>query len=185
VPAAEVEPALREIDKSVTDKGPGGHILTGPIFVEGAEPGDALEVHIDKAELAIPYAYNGFGVGRGFLPDDFPYSRTRIIPLDARRWWPVSPRASRSRCGRSSAASASPARPRWVASTARRQACTAATSTTRTSPRAACSTCRLRPGGLLEIGDGHAAQGNGEVDITAIETSLVGTSASWCARTCT
>ena len=31
------------------------------------------------------------------------------------------------------------------------------------------------PGALLEVGDGHAGQGNGEVDITALETSLVGT----------
>jgi acetamidase/formamidase len=31
------------------------------------------------------------------------------------------------------------------------------------------------PGALFEMGDGHAGQGNGEVDITALETSLVGT----------
>src|SRR5262245_40950361 len=31
----EVEPELREIVTTVTDKGPGGHILTGPIYVEG------------------------------------------------------------------------------------------------------------------------------------------------------
>jgi len=31
------------------------------------------------------------------------------------------------------------------------------------------------PGALFEVGDGHAAQGNGEVDITALETSLTGT----------
>src|SRR5262245_39530515 len=56
VAPADVEPALREIVKTVA-KGPGGHILTGPIFVEGAQPGDTLEVHIDKIEMAIPYAY--------------------------------------------------------------------------------------------------------------------------------
>src|SRR6266478_7856473 len=84
VAPADVEPALRGIVKTVTDKGPGGHILTGPIFVEGAEPGDTLEVHIDKIDLTIPYAYNAFAPLRGFLPEDFPYSRMRIIPLDAR-----------------------------------------------------------------------------------------------------
>src|ERR1700738_4072955 len=76
-----VEPALREITKTVT-RGPGGHILTGPIFVEGAEPGDVLEVHIEKVVLALPYAYNAFGPMRGFLPEDFPYAKIRIIPLD-------------------------------------------------------------------------------------------------------
>src|SRR5215468_2576215 len=85
VAPADVEPALREIVSKVTNKGPGGHILTGPIFVDGAEPGDALEVHIEKIDLAIPYAYNAFGPMRGFLPDDFPYGKIRIIPLDAKK----------------------------------------------------------------------------------------------------
>ena len=40
----DVQPALRSIVDTVTDRGPGGHILTGPVYVEGAEPGDALEV---------------------------------------------------------------------------------------------------------------------------------------------
>src|SRR5919109_384776 len=46
VKPADVEQALRDIYKEVTNKGPGGHILTGPIFVEGAEPGDVLEIPI-------------------------------------------------------------------------------------------------------------------------------------------
>src|SRR6266849_36595 len=58
LPPAQVEQALRDIHNEVKDKGPGGHILTGPIFVEGAEPGDALEVRILSIKLAIPYAYN-------------------------------------------------------------------------------------------------------------------------------
>jgi acetamidase/formamidase len=175
VAPADVEPALREIHKAVTDKGPGGHILTGPIFVEGAEPGDALEVHVDKAELAIPYAYNAFGVGRGFLPDDFPYSRTRIIPLDSRRMVArfadgievplrpffgsigVAPPPSMGRIDS--------APPGLHGGNLDNKDLTAG------------SVLYLPvyvTGGLLEIGDGHAAQGNGEVDITAIETSLVG-----------
>jgi len=176
VAPADVEPALRDIYKSVTDKGPGGHILTGPIFVEGAEPGDTLEVRIDKAELAIPYAYNGFGVGRGFLPDDFPYPKMRIIPLDARRMVArfaegievplhpffgsigVAPPPSMGRID-----SAPPGLHGGNLDN---------------KDLIAGSILYLPvyvPGALLEIGDGHAAQGNGEVDITAIETSLVGT----------
>src|SRR5215831_20440509 len=42
----EIEKELKAIYAEVKDKGPGGHILTGPIFVEGAEPGDTLEVRI-------------------------------------------------------------------------------------------------------------------------------------------
>src|SRR5260370_10897825 len=85
LPPAQVEQSLRDILKEVKDRGPGGHILTGPIYVEGAQPGDVLEVRIKAIKLAIPYAYNAFGPGRGFLPEDFPYPRIKIIPLVERR----------------------------------------------------------------------------------------------------
>ena len=55
VAPAAVEASLRAIAEKVTDKGPGGHILTGPVFVEGAEPGDVLEVRILEVGFAIPY----------------------------------------------------------------------------------------------------------------------------------
>src|SRR4051794_26309269 len=48
----DIEPELKAIHAEVKDKGPGGHILTGPIYVEGAEPGDVLEVRIQKIQLA-------------------------------------------------------------------------------------------------------------------------------------
>src|SRR5215475_5944681 len=64
VPPTEVEQSLRDITEQVKDKGPGGHILTGPVYIEGAEPGDVLEVRILAIKLAIPYAYNAFGPGR-------------------------------------------------------------------------------------------------------------------------
>src|SRR5437016_12259421 len=75
VPPEQVQQSLRDIYKEVTNKGPGGHILNGPVYIEGAEPGDTLEVRIQKIDLAIPYAYNGFRYGAGFLTDDFAYSR--------------------------------------------------------------------------------------------------------------
>ena len=66
----DIEPELKAIYAEVTGerKGPGGHILTGPIFIEGAEPGDVLEVRIQKIQLATPYATNGFSPQRGVLP---------------------------------------------------------------------------------------------------------------------
>jgi acetamidase/formamidase len=81
---ADIEPALKAVYAGVpqAERGPGGHILTGPIAIEGAEPGDTLEVRILKIDLAIPYAYNAFRYGAGFLTDDFPYAKTKIIPLD-------------------------------------------------------------------------------------------------------
>jgi acetamidase/formamidase len=176
VAPADVEPALREIVKTVTDKGPGGHILTGPIFVEGAEPGDVLEVHIEKIDLAIPYAYNGFGPLRGFLPEDFPYSRIRIIPLDARamvaHFAPGIDVPLRPFFGSIGVAPPPPmgridSAPPWMhAGNLDNKELVAGS---------ILSIPVYVPGALLQIGDGHAAQGNGEVDITALETSLVGT----------
>ncbi len=85
VPADQIPVALREIYAKVTNKGPGGHILTGPIYVEEAEPGDVLEVQIKAIWLSVPYAYNSFRPGAAFLPDDFPYTRNKMIPLDRER----------------------------------------------------------------------------------------------------
>src|ERR1700745_6725 len=56
LPPAQVEQSLRDITDQVKDKGPGGHILTGPIYIEGAGIGDVLEVRILAIELGIPYA---------------------------------------------------------------------------------------------------------------------------------
>src|ERR1041385_2537955 len=63
VPADQIPQSLRDIFREVTNKGPGPHILTGPIFVEGAEPGDTLEIRILSVGLAIPYGYNEFVPG--------------------------------------------------------------------------------------------------------------------------
>ena len=175
VAPTEVEPALREIVKTVA-KGPGGHILTGPIFVEGAEPGDTLEVHIDKIELAIHYAYNAFGPMRGFLPEDFPYSRIRIIPLDRRAMVarfapgidvPLRPFFGSVGVAPPPAMGRVDSAPPWMhAGNLDNKELIAGT---------ILSIPVHVPGALLEVGDGHAAQGNGEVDITALETSLIGT----------
>jgi acetamidase/formamidase len=172
----DVEQSLRDIYKEVTNKGPGGHILTGPIFVEGAEPGDVLEVRIKQIKLAIPYAYNAFGPGRGFLPEDFPYPKMRIIPLDEKRMVahfadgieiPLHPFfgsigvAPPEVSGRISSA------PPWIhAGNLDNKELVAGT--TLYIPIHA-------KGALFLAGDGHAGQGNGEVDITAMETSLIGT----------
>ena len=172
----QVEPALREIHKEVTNKGPGGHILTGPIFVEGAEPGDVLEVRIRSIKLAIPYAYNGFGSRSGTIPEDFPYSRMKIIKLDAEKM--IAPFAegieiplrpffgSMGVAPPGSAGRISSAPPGIHAGNLDNKELVAGT--TLFIPVHV-------PGALFEVGDGHAAQGDGEVDITALETSLQGT----------
>ena len=68
VPDQKIQASLKAIVEEVTGdrKGPGGHILTGPVYVEGAEPGDVLEVKILAILLPLDYGYNGFT--KGFLP---------------------------------------------------------------------------------------------------------------------
>jgi acetamidase/formamidase len=176
LPPEQVQQDLRDIYKEVTNKGPGGHILTGPVFVEGAEPGDTLEVHIEKIELAIPYAYNAFGPGRGFLTNDFPYSRMKIIPLDRQRMVakfapgieiPLRPFFGSIGVAPPQAYGRINSAPPWIHA-----------GNMDNKELVEGSTIYLpvhTPGALFEIGDGHAGQGNGEVDITALETSLIGT----------
>src|SRR5215475_6593989 len=77
-----IQDSLKRIVAEVTGdrRGPGGHILTGPVFVEGAEPGDALEVKILSIDFALDYGYNGCS---GFLSENCePGTPAKIIPLD-------------------------------------------------------------------------------------------------------
>jgi acetamidase/formamidase len=176
LPPDQVQQSLRDITKEVTNKGPGGHILTGPVYVEEAEPGDTLEIHIQKIDLAIPYAYNAFGVNRGFLPEDFPYSKMKIIPLDKQRMVakfapgieiPLHPFfGSMGEAPPENAGRMNSAPPGSHAGNMDNKELVEGT--TLYLP------VHVR-GALFEVGDGHAGQGNGEVDITALETSLTGT----------
>lgn len=178
VAASDIEPALRAVYDGVpaSARGPGGHILTGPIAIEGAEPGDTLEVRIRKIDLAIPYAYNAFRYGAGFLTDDFPYARMKIVPLDTKRMVgkfgpgievPLAPFfGSMGDAPPPSFGRYDSAPPTINGGNMDDKALVAGT--TLYLPVHA-------KGALFQAGDGHAAQGNGEVDITALETSLTGT----------
>ena len=176
VKPADIPAYNQPIFDQVKDKGPGGHILTGPITIAEAEPGDVLEVDILKIDIDAPFACNGFGAGRGFLPDDFPYGRTKIIPLDRDRMLarfapgidiPLHPffgsmgDAPPESAGRYNSA------PPWMHGGNMDNKDLVAGTTLYLPVHA--------KGALFEVGDGHAGQGNGEVDITALETFLTGT----------
>ena len=176
VPPDQIEQPLRDIFNQVKEKGPGAHVLTGPIYIEGAEKGDVLEVRIQKIQLAIPYALNAFSPGRGFLPDDYPYAKTKVIPLDEKRMVahfadgieiPVRPFFGSMGIAPPEVTGRISSNPPWVhAGNLDNKDLVAGT--TLFIPIHA-------RGALFEVGDGHAGQGDGEVDVTALETSLIGT----------
>src|SRR5262249_51861906 len=66
-------------------KGLGVHVLTGPIHIEGAAPGDALEVRVLDLEFRVPYGVNNTGPTSGVLPGLVPPPTPRIIKTDLQR----------------------------------------------------------------------------------------------------
>src|SRR5207247_1875988 len=84
VPETEIPSALKAVEEGVKERGPGAHPLTGPIWIEGAEPGDTLEVKILGFEFLHPYGVSGFVPTAGTLPDEFPHAATKLIRLDAK-----------------------------------------------------------------------------------------------------
>ncbi len=66
-------------------RGGGGHQLIGPVYIEDAEPGDTLEVRILDVTPSIPYGSVSANPGSGALPDLSPRPFTKIVPLDLKR----------------------------------------------------------------------------------------------------
>jgi acetamidase/formamidase len=175
VSAARIQPSLKAIVAEVTGerRGPGGHILTGPVYVEGAEPGDVLEVRILSIDLAIDYGYNGCS---GVLPENCePGVPVHIVELDRRamraEFLPGIVVPLRPFFG-SMGVAPPPEAGRLSSNPPGRHA-----GNLDNRELVAGSTLYIpvfAPGALFEVGDGHVAQGDGEVDQTAIETSLRG-----------
>jgi len=176
VPRGAVPDYTRAIYREVQDRGPGPHILTGPIFVKGAIPGDVLEVRILEVDLAVPYGFNRQRPNAGTLPDEFPALWQRIIPINReaktailvpgvvvplrRPFFGTMGVAPPPASGRISSA------PPGV-HTGNIDNKDLVAGTVLYMPVHA-------PGALFSAGDGHAAQGDGEVDLTGVETGLRG-----------
>jgi acetamidase/formamidase len=182
----DVPQFIRDIMADTAAKRVGGHILTGPIYVEGADSGDVLEVRIQSITLPVAYGYNGCS---GFVrelcrnPNDTSTGRggrgggggSRLITLDRKNMTAeVAPGIT------------VPLRPFWGSMGVAPAPALGAVNSNPPSRHAGnldnkelvAGTTLYIPiftkGALLFVGDGHAAQGDGEVDQTAIETNLKG-----------
>lgn len=175
VPDADIPASLRAVEQATSDRGPGPHPMTGPIFVQGAEAGDTLEVRFLSIGFLHDFGVNAFAPGGGTIPDEFPYSGLKLFrwPAGAKTvdfgpgiTLPLAPFfgsvgvAPPPLSGRISSRP-----PGWHGGNLDNKDLVAG------------STLFLPvhvPGALLSIGDGHAMQGHGEVTGTALETSLTG-----------
>ena len=158
------------------ERGPASHMITGPIYVDPAEPGDVLQVEILEVTLRDAWGFIGLLPGRGALPEevDAPVVAHAAIDRDrhtARLPWgkelllapffgilAVAPPAEMGRCS-----TLPPGR--FGGNLDNRELCAGATLYLPVFNR----------GALFYAGDGHALQGDGEVCLTALETALTGT----------
>jgi len=157
-------------------KGTGNHIYTGPICIEGSKPGDVLEIHVRDIELRQDWGWNIFRGYMGTLPEDFPYFHSTILELDRTKNQAVMP------CGLRV-----PMRPFFGQMAVAPRIDYGRQNSKEPRDFGGNLDCKeltagstlylpvLSPGALFSTGDGHAAQGDGEVNGTAIETALRGT----------
>ncbi|MCX7372241.1 MAG: acetamidase/formamidase family protein [Alphaproteobacteria bacterium] len=155
----------------------GPHIITGPVAVKGAMPGDVLRVDIEKIEFGADWGFCGFRPLGGTLPEDFPYKRMLHIPVD---------RAARTGTVPIGGGVTLPLSPFFGVMGVAPPAEWGALSTK--EPRAHGGNLDNKeigegatlflpvhaPGALFSAGDGHGVQGDGEVCINALEMCLTG-----------
>lgn len=171
----QIPPELYELWEGAPGEGRDDHTLTGPIAIQGAEPGDTIEIKIRAIDLWLPIAGMGFRANRGSLPEEFPYSRDRVLFFDpAKKEIPFAPGI------------VLPAKPFWgVIGVAPPVSMGRVPSGPPNvfggnldnhdlQPGTSLFLPVHVPGALLSLGDGHAVQGAGEVGMSAVETSLKG-----------
>ena len=170
-----VQPGNLEV-LATLEQGPGPHIIAGPIHVEGAAPGDVLQIDILDVQLHDAWGYTAVRPLIGTLPYDFEEThiihplidrnaRTAQLPwgteLDLDPFFgivAVAPPPGWGRCGSM--------RPRKFGGNMDNK---------ELRPGTTLYLPVFNDGALFYAGDGHAVQGNGEVCVTAIETALSGT----------
>lgn len=157
-------------------EGAGPHVITGPVYVEGAQPGDMLEVRVLDVEFRVPYGVNSTGPGSGVLPDLLAQPALKTIKLDLKRRValfsdnvevPLAPFMGIV------AVAPPPALAR--VSTKPPGAFGGNIDFRHLTAGATLYLPVFNAGALFYTGDGHAMQGDGEVDGTAIEISLTPT----------
>ncbi len=179
LPPAFLTPDFKKICEQLPPErkaGEGPHLLTGPIYVAGAEFGDVLEVRLEEISPGGPMGYNLIRPGWGALPEKYNQRKLRFLPLDLESNTAEFPPQSEIKI---------PLNPFFgILGVATEEMNRSSTSpgihggNLDNKELQAGSRVFLPvfvPGALFSIGDGHSAQGDGEVNVTAIETPMNGT----------
>jgi acetamidase/formamidase len=154
-------------------KGASVHILTGPIYVEGAEPGDTLEVRVHDIKFRVPYGVNNTGPGKGVLPKLLKEATAKSIRVDLERrvalfsddiQIPLNPFMG--------IMAVAPPTSLGLVSSTPPGAWGGNIDLKYTGIGSSLFLPVFNKGGQFFTGDGHAVQGDGEVDGGAIEISL-------------
>jgi acetamidase/formamidase len=174
--AFTIPPKLLAIqDAGIPRLGP--HIITGPVAVAGAEPGDALRVDIERIEFGADWGFCGFRPLVGTLPEDFPYRRVLHIPVDrAARTCrvPVGPGVTLPLAPFFGVMGVAPPEAWGQISTKEPRAHGGNLDNKEIGEGATLFLPVHVPGALFSAGDGHGVQGDGEVCINALEMCLTG-----------
>lgn len=172
----KVPPALAAIHASNPPR-LGPHILTGPVAVKGAMPGDVLRVDIEKIELGCDWGFCGFRPLGGTLPEDFPYKRMLHIPVDREKRLghvPVGPGVALPLSPFFGVMGVAPPAEWGAISTKEPRAHGGNLDNKEIGEGATLFLPVHAPGALFSAGDGHGVQGDGEVCINALEMCLTG-----------
>ena len=173
VPRDQIPPELYAVYEGYESNGRGDHTLNGPIFVNGAEPGDVLEIRILSVDVRLPIA--GQGIGRRLFPGEIDANVSRVHWIDLvnrtvefapgvvvpiKPFWGVIGVAPPPEMGRVPSGA-----PNFFGGNMDNRDL---------GPGSILYLPVHNPGALLSVGDGHAVQGYGEISGSAVETSLRG-----------
>jgi acetamidase/formamidase len=168
----ELLPELMDVYKNVPKpKDSGAHVMTGPIYVEGAEPGDLLEVRIIDLKFRVPYGVNNSNKGGGVLPEVHEKAYPKIIRFDLKRNVALfSPGVEIPLAPFMGIMALLPSD--GLSSTRPPGTYGGNMDMNRLTKGSSLYLPVVNSGALFYTGDAHAVQGDGEVNGTAIETSL-------------
>lgn len=154
---------------------PPGHIVTGPIAIEGAEPGDALEVRIDAVEPGANWGYNVIRPLTGTLPEDFHETVLMHIPVDQTRRTCTLPWGTELALAPFFGVMGVAPPPAFGTISSKEPRLHGGNLDNK--ELVAGNSLFLPvwvPGACFSVGDGHGVQGDGEVCVTALEMCLNG-----------